>query len=173
MNRHFISILILSILFTGCSDSVWNNPYPKTDAKQKIYYDSFTERPKHLDPASSYSSNEYTFIGQIYEPILQYHFLKRPYQLTTLTAKSIPEPKYYDRNGNKLPDDAEADNVAKAVYTISIKPGIQYQPHPALAKNDEGDFYYHSLSKNDLKKIHTLGDFEHAGTRELIAEDYV
>ncbi len=33
-----------------------------------VLYQSFSERPKHLDPATAYSENEYAFIAQIYEP---------------------------------------------------------------------------------------------------------
>ena len=35
-------------------------------------------------PVQSYSSNEIVFIAQIYEPPLQYHYLKRPYELIPL-----------------------------------------------------------------------------------------
>ena len=44
-------------LLAGCSDS-WNNPYTDTDAHANVLYSAFSERPKHLDPARSYSSNE-------------------------------------------------------------------------------------------------------------------
>ena len=37
--------------------------------------------PKHLDPALSYASDECLFIMQVYEPPMDYHFLKRPYEL--------------------------------------------------------------------------------------------
>jgi hypothetical protein len=46
----------------------WNDPYPETDALKNILYASFRERPKHFDPARSYSSNEYAIIAQIYAP---------------------------------------------------------------------------------------------------------
>ena len=59
--------------------------------KKNFLFSSFQERPKHLDPAKSYSSNEYTFLAQIYEPLLQYHYLKRPYELIPLTAEQMPK----------------------------------------------------------------------------------
>ena len=61
-------------------DNPWNNPYPVGDGEKNILYSSFDERPKHLDPIRSYSSNEYSIIANIYEPPLQYHYLKRPYE---------------------------------------------------------------------------------------------
>jgi hypothetical protein len=69
------------VLLAGCSGSEWNNPYPASEAGKNILYSSFNERPKHLDPVQSYSENEYRFIANIYQPPLQYHYLKRPYEL--------------------------------------------------------------------------------------------
>ncbi|MCK5480083.1 MAG: peptide ABC transporter substrate-binding protein, partial [Gammaproteobacteria bacterium] len=73
------------MLFTACDEGPWNRPYPADETGRNIMYSSFQERPNHLDPAQSYSSNEVTFTGQIYEPPLQYHYLKRPYELIPLT----------------------------------------------------------------------------------------
>ena len=165
-------LLLTIVIISACSSETWNNPYPASDREQRIYYDAFSERPRHLDPVASYSENEYVFLGQIYEPILQYHFLKRPYELTTLTATEIPVPRYFDKDGKELSQDADASVVAEARYRISIKPGIRYQPHPALAKSND-NYLYHDLSTDDLTKIHTLADFNETGSRELTAQDYV
>lgn len=166
-------VILLTITLTACDQSPWNNPYPASVAGEPIYYDSFSEQPKHLDPVTAYSADEYLFIAQTYEPPLQYHFLKRPYQLTTLTAEEVPEPTYYDKADNRLPVDVDAENVAYSVYRIRIQPGIMYQPHPALATDENGDYRYHDLEPADLGAVHNLSDFEYTGTRELIAEDYV
>ncbi len=166
----FISLLLLC---SGCDQSAWNNPYPEKDSAERIYYDSFADRPKHLDPVSSYSANEYVFLGQIYEPPLQYHFLKRPYELVPLTATELPKPVYLDKEGNTLPDEIEQEKIASVKYTISIKPGILFQPHPAFAKNKSDKYLYHDLTAEKLQNIHALSDFKVVGTRELLAKDYV
>lgn len=166
-------LILLMILAAGCDQGPWNNPYPASESGKPIYYDMFSERPKHLDPITAYSSDEYQFIAQIYEPPLQYHFLKRPYELTPLTAQEVPEPVFYDEAGNRLPEDADAGQVAKSVYRIEIQSGILYQPHPAFAVNEQGEYRYHDLDKTDLTGIQGLADFEHSGTRELTAADYV
>lgn len=166
-------LILLVLLIAGCDQGPWNNPYPDSEAGKPIYYDMFSERPKHLDPITAYSADEYQFIAQIYEPPLQYHFLKRPYQLTTLTATEVPVPVYYDASGNKLPPDADADKVDRSVYRVEIQSGIEYQPHPAFAKNDSGDYRYHDLDKAELTDVNDLSDFEHTATRELTAADYV
>ena len=98
MNYLFkILIIFLSFFLISCSDGIYNNPYGEK-AKKNFLFSSFQERPKHLDPAKSYSSNEYTFLAQIYEPLLQYHYLKRPYELIPLTAEQMPKIEYLNSN---------------------------------------------------------------------------
>lgn len=166
-------LLVMGLsLMAGCSD-VWNDPYPDSQAGANVLYSAFSERPKHLDPARSYSSNEVEFTGQIYEPPLQYHFLKRPYQLIPLTAEAVPVPRYFDAAGRELPADAAASRIAESVYEIRIRPGIRYQPHPAFARDAAGRYRYHALDPAALADKRRLGDFPELGSRELTAADYV
>ena len=160
-------------LMQGCSDSAWNNPYRAGEAAGPVFFSAFSDRPKHLDPARSYSADEWAFISQVYEPPLQYHFLIRPYALTTLTAESMPEIRYFDANGDRLANDVPASEVAYTDYILRIQPGILYQPHPALATSEGGDFVYWPLADEVLRRVNTLADFEQTGTRELVAADYV
>ncbi len=173
--RHINILLLvyLTLLLSSCDGRPWNNPYPAVDDGKNILYSVFLQRPKHLDPARSYSEEEYVIHGQVYEPPLQYHYLKRPYQLEPLTAVSIPVPVYQDKVGHVLPDNAEPDQIAYTLYDIHIKPGILYQPHPAFARNKAGEFVYQSLTESDLEHVKILSDFKNRGTRELIARDYV
>ncbi|MFP5418612.1 MAG: ABC transporter substrate-binding protein [Gammaproteobacteria bacterium] len=159
-------------LMAGCSDS-WNNPYPDRARAAKVVYSAFSERPKHLDPARSYSANETEFTGQIYEPPLQYHFLKRPYTLIPLTAEAVPQPRFLDAAGKALPSDAPTSRIAESVYEIRIRPGIRYQPHPAFARDAAGRYRYHAMRAGDVADKNQISDFEHTGTRELVAADYV
>jgi ABC-type transport system substrate-binding protein len=169
----WIAGVLAAIGLAGCSEQPWNSPYPAQQADQNILYSSFSERPKHLDPAQSYSSNEVVFTGQIYEPPLQYHFLKRPYQLEPLTAARLPVPYYLDQAGRRLAADSPPADIAFSVYDIEIKPGIRYQPHAAFARDAQGRYLYHALSGADLDRINTLADFAATGSRELVAADYV
>lgn len=161
------------LLMAGCGDSVWNNPYQAADASANILYSSFSERPKHLDPVQSYSENEYAFIGNIYQPPLQYHYLKRPYELIPYTAAEVPKPVYLDAKGKVLAEDAPAGSVAFSEYVIRIRPGIRYQPHPAFAMDAAARPVYANLTRESLSGMHTIGDFRQQGTRELLAADYV
>jgi ABC-type transport system substrate-binding protein len=168
----WIFLLIMAAL-SGCDGEPWNSPYPKNQSRQNIYYSTFSERPKHLDPARSYSSNETVFTCQIYEPPLQYHFLNRPYELIPLTVTDVPIPVYLDAQGNELAEDASVVDIEFSVYTIEIQPGIQYQPHPAFAMDERGKPLYLNLTSKDIESVFTLNDFTHNGTRELVAADYV
>ena len=102
-----ILILVTAMILAGCGE-IWNSPYPGADRGKSILYTSFSERPKHLDPVQSYSSNEIVFTAQIYEPPLQYHYLKRPYTLIPGAAAAIPEPYFLDVRGRRLPPGAAA-----------------------------------------------------------------
>jgi oligopeptide transport system substrate-binding protein len=138
-------LILLVILLGGCGRASWNDPYPRGQGQQDIFYSSFDERPKHLDPARSYSANEYAFLAQIYEPPIQYHLLLRPYRLVPLSATEVPEPRYFDRDGNVLPGDAPTERIAYSDYLIRIRPGIRFQPHPAFARDADGAYLYHAL----------------------------
>jgi len=164
---------LLAVIALGACDRPWNSPYPPEDAGRSIYYDTFTERPKHLDPVSSYSENEAVFNAQIYEPVVQYHYLKRPYELVPLTGTEVPTPAYYDADGRRLPDDAAQEDIARTVYRIRIREGILYQPHPAFAVDGAGRYVYHDLAPEALTDVRTLADFPKRGHRELVAADYV
>ncbi len=170
----FIYLLSLSIaLLSACSSDSWNNPYPISAGNGNILYSAFSERPKHLDPVQSYSSNEIQFTAQIYEPPLQFHYLKRPYKLVPLSASEMPVAQYFNLNGERLPEDADNGEISYTIYEISIKPGIRFQPHPAFVRNEKKEFIYHNLSAKDLAEIYELKDFSYTDTRELTAKDYV
>ncbi|KAF3978588.1 MAG: ABC transporter substrate-binding protein [Methylococcales symbiont of Iophon sp. n. MRB-2018] len=155
------------LILTSCEFSQLNNPYAESEEGISTLYSSFSERPKHLDPAVAYSANEYTFIAQIYEPPLQYHYLKRPYQLEPLTAINMPVISYFNKNNEKLTADYLDSEVAYTDYLIEIKAGIKYQSHPAFDPNN------HQLNSLKLADINTIQDFSSIATRELQAIDYV
>ena len=166
----FVPFLVL--LLAACGSEL-NDPYPASERGQNILYSAFTERPKHLDPAQSYTEDESTFTGQIYEPPLQYHYLKRPYTLIPGTAEAVPEPRFYDAQGQLLPPDAPSSAIATSVYELRIRPGIRYQPHPAFALDAAGQPLYAGLNAQTLRGIERLADFAQTGSRELSADDYI
>lgn len=162
---------IFLVLFSGgCTP---NDPYRASEAGANTFYSTFFEPPKHLDPARAYSSEEYDFLAQIYEPPLQYHYLKRPYELIPTTIEEVPSPIYYDKNGKRLTPDSAPGKVAKAVYEIKVRKGVLYQDHPAFAKGPDGSPLYMNLTPTDLKGIDGVNGFKVKGTRELKSDDYI
>jgi ABC-type transport system substrate-binding protein len=192
-----LSLLVAAATFAlAACGPVWNDPYPTSERDASVLYGAFEERPKHLDPARSYSENEYVFIGNIYEPPLQYHYLKRPYVLEPLTAAAMPSVTHFDANGFSLPRDfaalspppgakpvlgrpgdrlasADSPGIAWTEYEIRIRPGIRYQPHPCFAKRPDGQPSYVPINANELERMDKFTDFRALGTRELTAADYV
>jgi ABC-type transport system substrate-binding protein len=170
--RNFVLHSLVLVLMACACFACTNNPYRPNQAGRNIYYDTFSEEPKHLDPARSYSSDEYEFINQIYEPVVQYHYLLRPYTLVPLTAVTVPEPQLYDKDGQRLPSDAPAEEVTKAVYDITLQAGIRYQNHPSFARHADGTYRWHLPPAGAFPAIEHPDDLPAKGTRVLRAEDY-
>jgi oligopeptide transport system substrate-binding protein len=145
-------LLMVTLFLAGCGE-VWNDPYPSSERNANTLYAAFVQRPKHLDPVQSYTSDEALFTRQILEPPLQYHYLKRPYELITLTAAEMPKAKEIE--GGKF-----------TVYEIRIRPGIQYQPHPGFVAEN------HQLDPKRIASLKTPYELP-LGTRELVAADYI
>ena len=153
--RALLPVLALQALaLAGCGE-VWNDPYPAAERGANILYSVFSERPKHLDPVQSYASDESVFTRQVYEPPLQYHYLKRPYELIPLTATEVPSPRVVEKGG-----------AIYSVYDIHIRPGIKFQPHPGFVAQNL------NLSPEKVGKLESPYDLP-LGTRELTADDYV
>jgi len=170
------AVASLGVLLAACGPAA-NMPYPVEWIGSNTLFTSFRERPKFLDPISSYNLNETPWTYGIYEPPLRYHYLARPYRLEGRTATALPQVVYLDRDGHPLSDQAESDRIAISVYTIHLKPSILFQPHPAFARDAAGRFLYQDLSPERIARCSSLADFPLQGaavsTRELTADDYV
>jgi ABC-type transport system substrate-binding protein len=171
--RHVGAALCCAAWLAGCN----NNPWPEGSASTNTLFSGIIETtPRHLDPVSSYWSNDTPYTYQIYEPPYGYHYLKRPIQLVPKSATVVAKPRFIDKNGNALPDDAPPEQIAESIYDVPIKKGILYQPHPAFAKDAQGKYLYHTDHPQQpgwLGNRATPVDFEQSGTRELVAEDFV
>lgn len=168
--RALILLLVTFAFLSGCSGNIWNSPYLSESDEKSVLYTSFSSPPKHLDPVVSYNSNEWQFNSQIYEPVIQYHYFKKPYTIEPLTLTALPEVTYLDEAGLVTSD----ENLAVySEYRFRLKPNIQYQPHPAFSKNASGKYLYHALNEADLEGIDTPLDFKEQGSRALIADDYI
>lgn len=111
--------LVLSCIVSLSAQATWNNPYPRGWVHENTLFSAFSAPPKTLDPVKSYSSNEWVFLANIVEPPLQYHYLKRPYQLEPLILTQMPTVHY----------DAASDTSS---YTLHLRDDVAYAPHPAF-----------------------------------------
>ena len=148
----------------------WNSPHDPEKVQHETLFAAFSTPPKRLDPVVSYNANEWAIIGQVYEPPLQYNYLKRPYTLEPLTLTKMPSIRYVDGKGNEV--DENAKEVQFSEYRLELREDVYFQDHPSFVKNDKGDLLYNNLSAEYLKDIHLLDDFEKTATRRLLAADY-
>ena len=168
--RLFLLLLLLLGISVSLQSAVWNNPHTSSEVKSNTLFTAFSLPPKRLDPVISYSANEWAFIGQIYEPPLQYNYLKRPYVLEPLTLTEMPVVCYLDAEGRSV--DENSSRIVYTEYTLHLRDDVRYQNHPSFVKNAEGTLLYGNLDEKALSKIESLDDFEKQATRRLEAEDY-
>lgn len=136
---NFVSLVLLlttSFVFTGCTKK------EKTTAKTLNI--AVGAEIKGLDPIYAndlYSGNE---VARVYEGLLEYHYLKRPYTLVPNLAEALPE--------------VSADGLT---YTFKIKQGVVFQDDEAFpgGKGRElvaEDFVY-SIKRLADPKLQGLG----------------
>jgi ABC-type transport system substrate-binding protein len=102
------------ILLVACS----NNPYADSDLEKKILYTSYREAPRTLDPAIAYTTNAHAITGEVYDTLLEYHYLKRPYTLIPGLARSLPAQR-------ELED-------GFTLYQFELRPDLFYQEDPCF-----------------------------------------
>ena len=159
-----------ALVCAGCTDPA-NAPRRAADYAENVLYSSFSGRsPKTLDPQVSYSSDETLYTYSVYEPLLGYHYLKRPYEIIAKTAEAVPEPQYLASDGTPA---ADGKAIAFTRYRFTLKPGIRYAPHPAFARDEAGHWRYHQLPDDVARNLRNPLQLPYAGTRELTAKDYV
>lgn len=118
-------LLILAVLLAaGALGACTNDPYPPSDEDARVLYTSFSEQPKTLDPAVSYTTTEHVITGNVYDTLLEYHYLARPYQLIPGLAEALPEPE-------RLADGGER-------YRFRIRPGVTFHESPCFALSAPG-----------------------------------
>lgn len=87
--------------------------FKKDDKGQNVLNIPLADQVSTLDPAQSFDTVSASVIYQSYEPLFEYHYLKRPYQVQPLLAESMP----------KIENDATK-------YIIKIKSNIRYHDDP-------------------------------------------
>ncbi|MEB2344833.1 MAG: ABC transporter substrate-binding protein [Deltaproteobacteria bacterium] len=101
-----------------------NNPYPGGDDALRVLYTPYSAPPKTLDPQVAYATVDHDVLSNVYETLLEYHYLRRPYELIPALATAVPEPR-------RLPDGGVA-------YAFTLRPGIAYGTDPCFALGTPG-----------------------------------
>jgi hypothetical protein len=129
--------------------------------------------PRHLDPTASYWNNDTPYTYQIYEPPYGYHYLKRPFQLVPKSAREVVKPRYLDKDGKPLPDDAPGRPGGRKRVRRADQARHPLPAAPGLCQGRAGPYRYHAMKPGELGERRSPLEFEHQGTRELVAEDFV
>ncbi|WP_044282711.1 ABC transporter substrate-binding protein [Candidatus Amoebophilus asiaticus] len=108
-----IAALILMLL------ALWAYLKSKKDSSpkvtEKVLYTANEAQIKTLDPAQAedhYSNRE---VAKVYEGLLEFHYLKKPFELTPNLAEEMPE--------------VSADQL---VYTFKIRRGVKFHDNPCF-----------------------------------------
>ena len=113
-------VLVTALVLVGCS----NNPYAKSDATEKVLYLPFREAPKTLDPAVSYDNSAHEITGNVFDTLLEYHYLDRPYHLIPGLASELPKAEL-------LPD-------GRVRYLFELREDLWFQDDPCFALSQPG-----------------------------------
>lgn len=88
MRTWVAAVLFLAGALIACS----NNPYPHSDEGRRVLYREMEKSPpKTLDPAVAYSVVDHLVTGSVYDTILDYDYLARPYKLIPGLVEEVPE----------------------------------------------------------------------------------
>src|SRR4029453_6454881 len=133
-------LLLLATFGAGCT----NDPYPDADDREKVLYTNYQEPPKTLDPAVAYSTADHIITGAVYDSLLQYHFLARPYRLIPGLLAEMPEPM-------PQPD-------GRVLYRLRLQHGLLYQHDPSFALGTPGATTRPVLAADVAFALMRLGD---------------
>ena len=120
MVRYLIALLLL-LGIGGCS----NSPFPRQNETYRVRYKGYVSPPKTLDPAVGYTAGMGTEIrGSVHESLLEYHYLKRPYELIPGLAENVPEAVDH-------PDGTVS-------YRFTVRRGVPFHEDPCFELSGEG-----------------------------------
>ncbi len=107
MTKLIFSLLALALVVTSCTQ--------KSDENDNGIYFPVRANVKGFDPVHSSDIYSGTVIAQVYEGLLQYHYLKRPYEVIPSLAEGMP-----------------AISDKGLTYTFKIRKGIKFHDDPAF-----------------------------------------
>ncbi|MAV91002.1 MAG: hypothetical protein CL676_06245 [Bdellovibrionaceae bacterium] len=120
LNRTFsrLAIVFVALSFLGITLGCTK----KNSAKENVLNNAITANLKGMDPIYANDAYSNQVISNIYEPLFEYHYLKRPLELQPLVASAMPT--------------ASKDGLT---HTIKIKKGIKFQDDEAFPEGKGRD----------------------------------
>ncbi len=114
MKKRTIIFTVLTLILAFMTYWSWKQLNISATAPKTIRL-SIDNAIESLDPAKAYSDDSLVVSAQVMEPLYQYHYLKRPYEVQPLVAEAMPQIEDKGRT-----------------IKIKIKKGIFYHDHPAF-----------------------------------------
>ena len=113
------STILLAVLVAGLIfATVWSWKHlrfaPISSTTLRLSLDSNVES---LDPAKAYSDDSLFVSAQVLEPLYQYHYLKRPFEVQPLIADGLPQ--FFEKG---------------TLVKVKIKKGVYFHPHEAFGE---------------------------------------
>lgn len=96
-----------------------NDPYPESAAEERVLYGAFGDAPRRLDVAEAYDVVAHSFTGLLNDKLLDYHYLKRPYELIPSLATAVPR--------------AEPQPDGGVIYRFTMRRGVRFSDDPCFA----------------------------------------
>jgi ABC-type transport system substrate-binding protein len=113
-DRRLLAAALAASLALSCS----NSPYSERESGEKVIYGAFSDAPRRLDVAEAYDVVAHAFTGLVHDRLLEYHYLKRPYQLIPGLALEVPR--------------AEPQPDGHVVYRFRMRPGVRFSDDPCF-----------------------------------------
>jgi ABC-type transport system substrate-binding protein len=140
------SVLMTSLLLLGsCTKSCSSGGGSSVSSGEgkKVFVYRRTEQYRSLDPVKQFDESSSEIISNVYDTLLSYDYLKRPYQLTPALLESMPEK--------------QADGVT---YNFKLRKGVLFNDDPCFPEGKGRE-----LTADDV--IYSLKRFADANTNVL------
>ena len=145
----FAGFAMLVLLLTGCGREVLDAGY-----EDEMVMFSETSRIRSLDPIKAGDVPSAHAIARIYEGLLEYHYLDRPYRVVPLLAEELPE----------ISEDG-------LTYTFRIRRGIYFQDDPCFVET--GGKGRELVAEDFIYSIKRVADVRNASTGYWVFRDRI
>ncbi|MEE2673916.1 MAG: ABC transporter substrate-binding protein [Myxococcota bacterium] len=91
MKHSMTGLLVIAAMLAGCGDGAGTPTAGSDGDGPKIFYDRRGTAHKTLDPPRQFDSASADIIMNVYDTLLEYHYLARPYRMAPNLLSELPE----------------------------------------------------------------------------------